>query len=305
MSLTPQQLESFNANGYLIVPGILSPDRTAGLVSAWNQVRIAAQAGGGSQDASRFPKLKNILTWEKGDATPVDGKVSLHIEHVFRFNPVFKDLVYDRQLLSMAESVLGKDVRLLDDQFYFKPPQTGGVTYWHRDSDFFLTVPVVTLWIPLDDVNEENGCLFAIPGSHKKSFSHPGVVSRSITSAGESTALETFHSVDTKQVECVQLAMRAGDGLLIHNDVLHCSFENRSQRERKSYLLEYFNGDHGALRKKHPAVFNFHGRERYNYLLRRNRVLNDLASAGGRLMDAAGLSKFGKVLSRRWNRLTA
>lgn len=39
----------------------------------------------------------------------------------------------------------------------------------HQDSTFLYTEPMKLLgiWIPLEDVTEENGCLSYIPGSHK------------------------------------------------------------------------------------------------------------------------------------------
>lgn len=39
----------------------------------------------------------------------------------------------------------------------------------HQDSTFLYTEPMKLfgMWIPLEDVTEENGCLSYIPGSHK------------------------------------------------------------------------------------------------------------------------------------------
>lgn len=54
-------------------------------------------------------------------------------------------------------------------QYFNKPPQTGKSTPAHQDGFYFMLEPCValTLWMPLDHVDEENGCVRYGRGSHK------------------------------------------------------------------------------------------------------------------------------------------
>ena len=49
-----------------------------------------------------------------------------------------------------------------------KPPHIGGAVNPHVDGAFLYTSPqtVVGLWWPLEDCTLNNGCLWAVPGSH-------------------------------------------------------------------------------------------------------------------------------------------
>lgn len=42
----------------------------------------------------------------------------------------------------------------------------------HQDSTFLYTEPptCIGLWMPLEDATEENGCLWFVPGSHKRMY---------------------------------------------------------------------------------------------------------------------------------------
>lgn len=276
--LSTEQLQQFSEEGYLVLSGLLCPDRVDRLARAWEAIRDHGIRSQPDTDTTRHPVLRNILASTEGYNEAVGGKVSLHIEHAFRYHREFRDLVYDDALVGIAESVLGDDVRLLDDQFYYKPAHFGGLTHWHRDSDYFLSVPVLTLWVPLDDVDQDNGCLIAVPQSHKQTF--VGITSTLQGVAPDPTSLERLYKVDQALVQTVSIAMKRGDGLLIHRDLLHCSFENRSGRERKSYLIEYFAGqDFEKLKQRHPVIFGYHERYRYNYLLRRAPLINEFMSA--------------------------
>lgn len=50
-----------------------------------------------------------------------------------------------------------------------KQPEIGGEVVPHQDSTFIYTEPFTckAFWIALEDATLDNGCLWAIPGSHK------------------------------------------------------------------------------------------------------------------------------------------
>ena len=52
----------------------------------------------------------------------------------------------------------------------FKPPRHGAATPWHQDEAYWdtnLDYHAVGAWVPLDDVDVDNGCLWFLPGSHR------------------------------------------------------------------------------------------------------------------------------------------
>lgn len=55
---------------------------------------------------------------------------------------------------------------------YIQQPGIGGEVVPHQDNSFLYTEPpsCTGLWLALEDANINNGCLWAIPGSHKSSL---------------------------------------------------------------------------------------------------------------------------------------
>lgn len=228
---------------------------------------MLAESGGDSPDG---PKLHNILSAKPG-YEPVDGQRSLHVEHVFRFSAQFRELIHDPRLVEPVRAVCSPDLRLLDDQLYWKPAESGGPTYIHRDSDFFGPLNVVTVWIPLGPVDETNGCLWAVPGSHRLEQPVAGAQRRSAAPEGlapDRRPFDFFYEVDWP-AGFQPLRMNEGDVLLLHRHTLHCSLEVCSDRERWAYLVEYVAAtDLDRHRDSCSGLFEYHDRWRHMHPIR-------------------------------------
>ena len=57
----------------------------------------------------------------------------------------------------------------VQSMYIFKQPGIGGKVGAHQDGTFLYTKPqsVVGMWYALEDCSKTNGCLWAVPGSHK------------------------------------------------------------------------------------------------------------------------------------------
>ncbi|MEL0342461.1 MAG: phytanoyl-CoA dioxygenase family protein, partial [Deltaproteobacteria bacterium] len=80
----------------------------------------------------------------------------------------FFEISKKTEILNVIEKCIGPDIKLFGDQLFMKPP--GGVEKTsHQDSPYFPISPMnlITCWIALEDVTEENGCMKFIPGSHQ------------------------------------------------------------------------------------------------------------------------------------------
>jgi len=125
---------------------------------------------------------------------------------------------------------------VVQSQFIFKPPRVGGRVDLHMDSTFLYTDPPTCtgLWLALDEATPENGCLLAIPGSHRQP-----VPKRYVRAADD-----TLHFVPLAENEphwqadaCVPLPARPGDLVLLHGQLIHASAPNTSDRGRLAWVL--------------------------------------------------------------------
>ena len=94
------------------------------------------------------------------------GKIK-QIQYLYNYDAVFRDLLVE--LKPIAENLIGtKDLEVLNMQLFEKHPQISKPTRAHQDNAYFKVSPphAITIWIALDDMNEDNGCLYYAPYTH-------------------------------------------------------------------------------------------------------------------------------------------
>jgi len=70
---------------------------------------------------------------------------------------------------NLAVTLLGEAVQANEPEWFNKPPGTEHPTPPHQDNFYFCLRPpnVLTMWLAIDTVDEENGCLRYVAGSHR------------------------------------------------------------------------------------------------------------------------------------------
>ncbi|HWB20031.1 MAG TPA: phytanoyl-CoA dioxygenase family protein [Phycisphaerales bacterium] len=123
------------------------------------------------------------------------------------------------------------------------PDEDQYLSPWHQEYPSHLcSLDMLTLWIPLVEVDETVGSVIFAPGSHKEGLlkvhlddplntNHNGAKATAIVDLNKYLAKYPQTSVDTKP----------GDVVALHGLTLHASRPNRSQRTRWSVQLRYFN----------------------------------------------------------------
>src|SRR5262249_32152487 len=83
-------------------------------------------------------------------------------------DPFFRDYRKHPTWLGLARSLLGADAAASSPEWFNKPPGTESPTPPHQDNYYFNFNPpqVLTIWLALDSVDEENGALRYVTGSH-------------------------------------------------------------------------------------------------------------------------------------------
>ena len=103
--------------------------------------------GGGSRDNNAVEKITQIMRPSMIDPTFLDS------------------MVYGRAS-DYAKELLGDDMELDFDMLINKAPYTNTPTPWHQDAAYWIKMPdkrAVSCWVALDDVTEDNGCMWFIP----------------------------------------------------------------------------------------------------------------------------------------------
>lgn len=159
-----------------------------------------------------------------------------------------------------AAALLGEPVQVPSGAEWFnKPPATQHATPPHQDNFYFCLRPpqVLTMWLALDEVDEQNGCLRYVPGSHLR-----GVRPHTrTTTLGFSQGISDYD--DTDRALEVPIPAQPGDVLIHHGNTIHRADANQStSRHRRSFGMVFKAQscvrDEEAFRKYYDASQSQH-----------------------------------------------
>jgi phytanoyl-CoA hydroxylase len=205
---------TFDADGFVILPGFLTADELAELSGQLDRhIRevlptISGQRGGHYHDASRLETLKGFVF----------------------------DLPANPKWQATADNLIGP-AAFMYGLWRNKLPQIDNPTPAHQDNSFYNADPPigVTIWLALDPVDRENGCLQYVKGSHKMGRRAHGRLSD-----GAALGCTDFGPED--ESAAVEVPLQPGDAVAHHALILHWASRNRSQNRNRRALAMVFKG---------------------------------------------------------------
>jgi hypothetical protein len=226
--LTDKQVSFFNTYGFVSGIKLLDDRQVEQLLYELDEIKEPSHP-------------KNHLFYEFHTNESKDpNAVLFHSLGHWRITAGFHDVLWNPAFVVAASQLLGhKAVRFWHDQLFCKPAHHGGVVAWHQDYSYWRrTLPMqhLTCWVALDDVTRDNGCLYYIPGSHKW-----GLLDKPEL-AGDMDGLQQFLTDEQKTqfAEKVPIEMEKGYASFHHPLMVHGSYENRSPRPRRAFVLNVF-----------------------------------------------------------------
>ncbi|MES2622260.1 MAG: phytanoyl-CoA dioxygenase family protein [Bacteroidota bacterium] len=218
--INEEQQKQFDKNGYLIIPFL---------------------------SAEEVNRLKNLY-----------AAITKENPAYFHSTSFINDAELKQRINNEAEKIYAEKVsrlfsgiKKLGSSFLTKPSGEGGRMPVHQDwtvvdEEKYCSV---TMWVPLQDVNESNGAMKVLPGSHRfsKTLRAP-------------TLPNEFDSVSDAILEkMILLPMKAGEALIFNHALLHASSLNKSGAPRialtyglipeQANLFLYHKNETGSLEK--------------------------------------------------------
>ena len=231
MKLISQEVEQFKRVGYLKIDGRVIDDEHLTVLRQHYDTLFAQKRGTIGEGLRNLAVVGESESDEDADR----AEEMLQIMEMWSLDEEFRKLLYHEPLLDIAESLIGPDIQLFHDQALYKPAYHGGEVYWHQDNAYWQCDPpnLVSIWIALDDADEENGCMNVIPGSYVEGLAAHG---RAESEKGKLPALlEVKPDVD----RAVPVPVEAGCAMVHHCMTLHQTNPNRSSRDRRAMVLHY------------------------------------------------------------------
>jgi len=212
--LTAQQVSDFNQLGFFRLESAFAPEEVAAVIEAIDPLEAAHEEKIRSEGNSFRLSSIDAITF----TTHIAGRSPTLRD--FAAHPVFKDICHD---------LIGDEVRLYWDQSVYKKSGRPQEFPWHQDNGYTFIEPqqYLTCWIPLVDVDEENGCPWIAPGLHRL-----GTFNHWPTPIGLKCLEEA--------PDAVSAPAKAGDIIVFSSLAPHRTGPNlKAGTIRKAYILQY------------------------------------------------------------------
>lgn len=167
----------------------------------------------------------------------------------------------DERLLTLIEDIVKPGIAIHSTKLVAKPPHFEEVCHWHQDEAFYrhpddantFSQTRMSAWVPFQDTDDHNGCLWVVPGSQR-------------------WGLQPYEKVDHGQcrrrldpaeylAQAIPLRVQAGDVVLFSAWLWHHSKGNQSDRVRRSFIISYQeatvqrgSGEQRKILRPAPAV---------------------------------------------------
>jgi len=142
------------------------------------------------------------------------------------------------KIIEIVKNIVGSNITGIHSMLINKPPDTTvdlSRHPLHQDQHYFPFRPcerICASWTAMEKIDEMNGCLFVIPGSHKSKLYPHDYPSNGVNKA--------YHGVKGfDNVPKVNLIMEKGDTVFFHPLLLHGSGPNLTKGFRKAISVHY------------------------------------------------------------------
>jgi ectoine hydroxylase-related dioxygenase (phytanoyl-CoA dioxygenase family) len=212
--LTPTQLKAFNERGFIKLESVFDAAEIAAVTAAIDPLEAEAEV-----------KLRAA----GGRISISDADAITFTTHITARSDVLKAFAAHPAIQDICHDTFGDDVRLYWDQSVYKKTAKPQEFPWHQDNGYTFIEPqqYLTLWLPLVDVDEENGCPWIAPGRHRL-----GTLEHWLTPVGYKCLRDV--------PDAVPVPAKAGDAIVFSSLTPHRTGPNlKAGTVRKAYILQY------------------------------------------------------------------
>lgn len=232
----------YKENGFLLVRGLFSAEEVERLRDYF--MAMVERGGDG---------------WAEGGVNPDDPDPLRRYPRLLqphRGDQVAFDFMVDERIRERLTGFYNREPLAVQTMVYFKPPGARGQAL-HQDQRYLLAEPgtCMAAWLALDDIDEENGCMEIVPGSHDLPMLCPNRTDFTQSFTGDIVPIP-------EGLEPIKAIMNAGDMLFFNGSLIHGSGPNNSaDRFRRIIVGHYIEGVAEKVAEYYFPVFRFDGSE--------------------------------------------
>ncbi|VEN54409.1 unnamed protein product [Callosobruchus maculatus] len=220
------QKQFYGKNGYLLIKNNVAPD----LIDRFSSRFLDICNGNTNDFAARIvknPSLKKI---------GIQGQYVVNKIQEFLYDDILWEYASHPAIVDVIENIIGPNITAVHSMLINKPPDSDpdfSLHPLHQDLQYFPFRPanrIAASWTAMERVDQSNGCLYVVPGSHLD-----GILYKHETSKHT-----LYDGVQGKEhLEKVHVVMEKGDTVFFHPLLLHGSGPNSTKGFRKAISCHY------------------------------------------------------------------
>lgn len=237
--LSPEDIQFFHDNGYLIKKNFVNLKVIAGLHNIAKQHLKEKIQPFELEQQVNYPGSPKTVT-EKG------GDTIRRLLLAYQRHEEFRSWACNDRVLQVIKTLLNANALYLVQSHHncimTKQPEYSSETHWHKDIRYwhFNNNNLVNTWLPLGDETIENGCLQIIPGSHLWNTPKERLDERLFLRKDLS---ENQSWLDKSQY----VELKKGDLLFFHAGVFHAAGRNHTSKSKNAVVYTYHSESNAPL----------------------------------------------------------
>ena len=223
--LTEEERASFEANGYLVKPGLFDRE-------TMDAVDVEIED---LHDRMVAAPLEGVgISWEEFEDAELPKRIRqlMHSEVV---SPTLNAMLRSDRMLEVVSALIGPDVSLYHSKLLMKAANDGTAIPWHQDYAYWKKEGnrplMVNCMVAIDPMDEINGCTEFVAGSH-----HWGLQEHQREKTSFGVFLPGHYQV---RDDSTAIVLGRGDGIFFNALVIHGSAPNTSDRDRRANTFAY------------------------------------------------------------------
>lgn len=231
MSLTTEQRQQFERDGFLAIRGLFSAAEIEEIRGTFMEMAKDGPVPG----LSDVPKAREGAPASSNDPLLRYPRMMHPHKHQDKpVGPLAMRYMRDPRLKPILAELFGEDPFACQSMFYFKPPGARGQDL-HQDNFYLRVKPgtCMAAWIAVDDADAGNGGMMCVPQTATLEVACP-------EKADPALFFTTEHVEPPPGLAPEMMELKAGDVLFFNGSVIHGSTPNTSaDRFRRSLIFHY------------------------------------------------------------------
>ena len=225
--LSAEERRQYDDVGYVIIPDVIPPDELEAIDREIDRLLE-------TMEAERRARGEVRAALPSGHHEETGSILQLGLR-----SPVCQQVAEDARVLDLIEGIVSPGIAIYSVKLIAKPPFADIPCHWHQDDAYYVKQSAsqtrMSVWVPLQDACEQNGCLWIVPESHKW-----GLQNHANKDYGQCRL--SMNEAEIQEIldkQAVPVPVKAGSAVLFSALLWHGSKGNQTDHVRRAFITSY------------------------------------------------------------------